>query len=141
MDLSATSMDLIARMGIVIWLGLCAYYDARTGEIPNLLTLPALAMGGLMAAISGIQALAFYAVVLLLLFFVYYRGDMGGADVKILGALAGMWPLGLMTVMAGIFIWMIGRRILGRRGNFRAGLLIALAAAAMLLMDSIMYFS
>ena len=138
---STTWIELIFRIGIVAWLALCAYWDARTGEIPNLLTLPALALGGLLAGLEGWQSLVFYGVVLLALFVAYFQGGMGGADAKILGALAGLWPLGLMTVMIGILLWIVGRRILGRRGNFRAGLPIALAAAVTLMIDSVLYFS
>ena len=80
-------------------------------------------------------------VVLLVLSFAYFLGSMGGADVKILGALSGLWPLGLVTVLMGILAWVVGRRLLGQRGNFRAGLPIALAAAMTLLIDSLVYFS
>ena len=141
MSLSTTSLDLFTRIGIVAWLGFCAAYDVRTGEIPNLLTIPALVLGGLLATLSGIQGLAFYAISLLLLFVLYSQGGMGGADAKILGALSGLWTLGLLTVLFGNFIWILGRRIFGRRGNFRAGLPMALAAATMFLIDSVMYFS
>lgn len=141
MNLSTSTVDLVLRLGIVAWLGFCAYYDARTGEIPNWLTLPALSIGGLLAASSGIQGIVFFSIILLFLVVLYFKGLMGGADTKILVALAGLWPLGLMTVLAGIFFWIVGRRILGRRGNFRAGLPIALAAVTMFLIDSVMYFT
>jgi Flp pilus assembly protein protease CpaA len=141
MDPSATWMDLILRMGIVAWLGFCAYYDSRTGEVPNLLTFPVLVFGGLLAGLNGWQSLAFYMVILLALSFLYFLGGMGGADFKILGALSGLWPLGLVTVLMGILAWIVGRRLLGQRGNFRAGLPIALAAAMTLLIDSLVYFS
>jgi len=138
---SATWMDLILRMGIVVWLGFCAYYDSRTGEVSNLLTFPILVFGGLLAGLNGWQSLVFYMVVLLALSFFYFLGGVGGADIKILGALSGLWPLGLVTVLMGILAWVVGRRLLGQRGNFRAGLPIALAAAATLLFDSLIYFS
>ena len=138
---SATWIDLILRIGIVVWLGFCAKYDSRTGEVPNLLTFPVLVFGGLLAGLNGWQSLTFYIFILLVLSFAYFLGSMGGADVKILGALSGLWPLGLMVVLMGIPVWIVGRRLLGTRGNFRAGLPIALAVAMTLLIDSLIYFS
>jgi Flp pilus assembly protein protease CpaA len=138
---SGTRVELLIRMGVVAWLVLCAIWDTRTGKIPNTLTLPALVLGGIAAGLAGTESMAFYAVVLFISSAAYFLGWMGGADVKILAALAGLWPLGLMTVLAGSFLWVVGRRIVGAKGNFRAGLPMALAAAGMLLADSIFYFS
>lgn len=139
--LSAAWVELAIRGAVVLWLGICAYCDARRGEIPNALTLPALLLAGLAAVLSGWESVALYGVVLLAVLAAHFLGVMGGADGKILAALAGLWPLGLMTVLAGIFLWIVGRRMVGRKGNFRAGLPVALAAAATILIESLLYFT
>ena len=138
---SGTWIELLIRAGVVAWLALCAFWDTRTGKIPNTLTLPALVLGGVAAGLAGTESMAFYATALILAVAAYFLGWMGGADAKMLAALAGMWPLGLMTVIAGSFLWVVGRRIVGAKGNFRAGLPMALAAAGTLLADSVFYFS
>jgi Flp pilus assembly protein protease CpaA len=138
---SGTWVELLIRVGVVAWLALCAVWDTRTGQIPNALTLPALVLGGVAAGLAGSESMAFYATALILAMASYFLGWMGGADAKILVALAGLWPLGLMTVLAGSFLWVVGRRVVGKKGNFRAGLPMALAAAGTLLADSIFYFS
>ena len=139
--ISGTWVELLIRVGVVAWLALCAIWDNRTGKIPNALTLPALVLGGLLAGLSGWESFGFYSAVLIVVFAAYFMGFMGGADAKMLVALAGLWPLGLMTVLAGSFLWVVGRRMMGRRGNFRAGVPMALAAAGTLLVDSLFYFS
>jgi Flp pilus assembly protein protease CpaA len=138
---SGTWIELLIRVGVVAWLALCAVWDTRTGKIPNTLTLPALVLGGVVAGLAGSEGMAFYATAFILAVATYFMGLMGGADAKMLVALAGLWPLGLMTVLAGIFLWVVGRRIVSAKGNFRAGLPMALAAAGTLLVDSLFYFS
>lgn len=138
---SGTWVDLFIRIGVVIWLALCAYWDTRTGQIPNALTMPALVLGGILAGISGGESFVFYGLVLILVITANFLGVMGGADTKILGALGGLWPLGLMTVIAGTFLWVVGRRIVGRKGNFRAGLPIAMAATTTIVIESLFYLT
>ena len=138
---SGNLIELLIKVGVVVWLALCAAWDTRTGRIPNALTLPVLALGGMAAGLAGSGNMACYAIALILALAAYFLGWMGGADAKILVALAGLWPLGLMTVIAGSFLWVVGRRMIGRRGNFRAGLPMALAAAGTLLVDSVFCFS
>jgi Flp pilus assembly protein protease CpaA len=138
---SGTWVELLIRVGVVAWLALCAIWDNRTGKIPNALTLPVLVLGGVAAGLAGIESMTFYAITLILALAAYFLGWMGGADAKILVTLSGLWPLGLMTVMAGSFLWVVGRRMMGVRGNFRAGVPMALAAAGTLLVDSLFYFS
>jgi Flp pilus assembly protein protease CpaA len=139
--LSGAWIELAIRGGVVVWLALCAIWDARRGEIPNALTMPALLLGGLSAILSGWEGVAFYGIVLLIALAAYFLDMMGGADAKILAALAGLWPLGLMTVLMGIFLWIVGRRMVGKKGNFRAGLPVALAAAATIVIESLLYFT
>lgn len=115
---------------IVLWLVICGVCDARTGEVPNWLTFPALIIGALNAVAGGRETVIVFLGVLGVLMLTYIKGSVGGADVKILAALAGLWPESLVLVTLGIWIWMIGRRLLGYRGSFRA--VVPMAAFAWL---------
>jgi Flp pilus assembly protein protease CpaA len=111
---------MIVELAVVIWLAICALWDARTGEVPNVLTLPFLALGALVAIWGGWGSVAFFALTLSILGAFYILGGIGGADVKILAALAGLWPESLWVILIGLVLWAAGRKLLGRRGSFRA---------------------
>jgi Flp pilus assembly protein protease CpaA len=119
---------MIVELVVVIWLAVCALWDARTGEVPNVLTLPFLALGTLMALWGGWGSVAIFALTLSILGSFYALGGMGGADVKILAALAGLWSESLPLIMIGVVLWAVGRKLLGRRGSFRAVVLMFIAA-------------
>lgn len=95
-------MSLLACALSVLAAIVAAFTDARTGRIPNWLTLPLLGVGPLVAAFhGGLSALLFSVLgalvcglVPLLLF---ARNAMGGGDVKLFAALGGLlgWDLGL----------------------------------------------
>jgi Flp pilus assembly protein protease CpaA len=111
---------MIVELVVVIWLAICALWDARTGEVPNVLTLPFLAFGALIAVLGGWESAAIFALTLSIFGVFYAMGDIGGADVKILAALAGLWPDSLWVILVGVVLWAAGRKLLGRRGSFRA---------------------
>ena len=84
----------------------CAVVDWRTGRIPNALTLPAVAAGLVLHALSnGGDGLAFSAKGLALgagVFFVpYYLGGLGAGDVKLMGAVGALlgWHLTLVALI------------------------------------------
>lgn len=110
---------------------IAATLDARTGRIPDPLTLGALALGLALAGIHGgawglvhgaAGALALGFVPLLL----FWRGAMGGGDVKLLGALGALLGIDaglevetlafLLGAAHGIAAW-------ARTGRLRAGIL------------------
>lgn len=89
-----------------------AVWDLQTGRIPNLLTLPLVAAGLILAATSGSAALLFSAVGLgacalvpTLLYYLSHSKGIGGGDVKLfaaLGALLG--PTKGLEVEFGAFV-------------------------------------
>jgi Flp pilus assembly protein protease CpaA len=111
---------MINELAVVIWLAICTLWDARTGEVPNFLTQPFLALGGLVAIWGGWGSVAIFTLTLSILGAFYALGGVGGADVKILAALAGLWPESLWVILIGLILWVAGRKLLGRRGSFRA---------------------
>jgi Flp pilus assembly protein protease CpaA len=121
---------MIDELTVVIWLAICTLWDARTGEVPNVLTLPFLALGALVALWGGWGSVAIFALTLSILGVFYALGGMGGADVKILAAVAGLWPESLLEILVGVVLWAAGRKLLGRRGNFRAVVLMFIAVVA-----------
>ncbi len=107
-----------------------AITDARTGHIPNAITLPAIALGpivhglafGVGASLLSIVALCSCAIVP---YFLFRRDAMGGGDVKLfaaLGAVAGP-TLGIELQLATFLVagfWVFGR--LAYRGRLFATL-------------------
>jgi prepilin peptidase CpaA len=89
-----------------------AVWDARTGRIPNLLTLPLIAFALVASAVSGLQAallsisgLGVCALVPVLLYRISQGRGIGGGDVKLfaaLGALLG--PVKGLEVEFGAFV-------------------------------------
>ena len=128
------------KIAIVIWLVICAWYDWRTGEVPNQLTLPALAIGGVVAACNGLGPLMLFAVIFIALLFFYQKMGVGGADAKILTALAGLWPESLPVVLFGLAIWSLARSLSGRRGSYQAVPPMSIAVFCMLVVDTARFF-
>jgi len=129
---------------LVLVLAALAWIDARSGLLPDALTLPLMAAGWLLgardpASAAGASALAWAGLAGMAWLYRRLRGrdGFGGGDVKCLAALAG-W-LGLES--AAVILWLacalglLG--CLGRRGGWRRpypfGPCIALAAGAWML--------
>lgn len=128
------------KIAIVIWLVICAWYDWRTGEVPNQLTLPTLAIGGVVAVFNGSGSLVLFAVIFIALLFFYKKMGVGGADAKIMSALAGLWPESLPVVLLGLVIWSLARCFSGRRGSYRAVPPMSIAVFCMLVIDTARFF-
>jgi len=120
---------------VMIWLVICAIQDWRRGEVSNWLTLPAMGAGILYAVLAGGERLILCAAVLVGLMLLYFLGSLGGADVKVLVALAGLWPAAMLAALLVQGIW--GAVVLLRRGKgveFRAIPAYALGAAISILL-------
>lgn len=88
MSLTTCSIAIVATL-------IAAYTDARTGRIPNWLTLPLLLAGPLLAAVSGglpAFLLALFGTLLcgLAPLLLFARNAMGGGDVKLFAGLGGL---------------------------------------------------
>lgn len=98
----------------ILLVALAAYLDWKTGEIPNWVTLPTIAIGVLGQLLLGgpgvaLSALLGVIAVGIIPFFFFRAGAMGGGDVKLyaaIGALAGPLLgteiLLLSTALAGL---------------------------------------
>lgn len=115
---------------ILIWLAACAVADTRKGEVPNALTLPGVLAGATLAFLSEWERTALFAAIIAVAVLMYSLDFIGGADAKILVALAGLWPQLLPVVVLGVSVWGIVRRAMGGKGRFRAVPPMAAAALA-----------
>jgi len=115
------SEQWIIASSVSIWLIICAILDARYGEVSNWLTIPGMAAGILYAMIMRGDRLILLAAVIAGLMVLYMLGSIGGADVKVLTALAGLWPTALFAAFFVQGIWGVVVLIKRGRGNeFRA---------------------
>ena len=81
---------------LILLLGVClfavvAYYDIRTRRIPNEFIVGILALSSFRIAlagnpIAGLYTLAASAVLFIATFLLFWRGLLGGGDVKLIGA-------------------------------------------------------
>ena len=113
--------EIYFQILIIVWLGVCAYLDAKTGEVSNWLTIPPLLGAAVYAVFNGQQAIYFFLAALGGLTILFFIHAMGGADVKILATLAGICPFAFWGALITQGIW--GVVILlrkGRRSTFRA---------------------
>jgi len=120
---------------VVIWLCACAVIDARQGEVSNWLTLPGMAAGIAYAFYKGGDRLIILGAAFGLLMLLFLLGSMGGADVKVLTALAGLWPAAMLIAFFVQGIW--GIIVLIKRGRgteFRAIPSYAVGAALSVLL-------
>lgn len=112
----------------VAWLGVCAFFDARTRQVSNWLTLPAIPFALLAAWLTRdsrgetLYEFVFHLVIMTLPLFVAWRYRLlGGADLKILVVLTLANPLLVVAAWIGVVIYFVGLLIAGewryRRSN------------------------
>ncbi len=116
---------------LVLWLVGCAWSDLRRRQVGNHLTLPVLGAALVAAVVQGGEALMRLGLVGLVLGVVWQKGGMGGADVKILLSLAGLWPAGLLGALAALLIAGLVK-MLRRQGRVRYAAVPAMAAGGLL---------
>jgi prepilin peptidase CpaA len=127
-------MDLFVPIAMITIAAAAAVTDARTGLIPNWLTLPPLCAaplfhllqqgaGGLLFALAGALVCGFVPYLL------FRAGSMGGGDVKLLAALGALGgpQMGLEVQLIGMsFAAVYALVLLARRGELGRTLLSSL---------------
>jgi len=122
--------QMIISAFVMIWLAVCAVQDWKHGEVSNWLTVPAMAFGMGYSVYAGRERMILCAAALVGLMLLYILGSLGGADVKVLVALAGLWPQAMLAALLVQGIW--GMVVLIKKGKgaeFRAIPAYALGAA------------
>ena len=132
---STLDSGLIITILSLIWLVICAVMDWKNGVISNWLTMPGMFIGILNASFHSKQRVVFTAVVFAGCLILYLLRGLGGADVKVLTGLAGLWPAAVLGALVMQGIW--GVVVLVRSGKntkFCAIPSYALGAAASLIL-------
>jgi Flp pilus assembly protein protease CpaA len=104
---------------LLIWLAVCAVQDWRKREVSNWLTLPVFFLGILFALGVGGETLALTLITL----FVFLGARaiwkaQGAADIKVLVALAALWPQALFAALIVTATWSL---LLIIRGQGKGG--------------------
>lgn len=122
--------QMIISVIVLVWLAACAMQDWKHGEVSNWLTVPGMITGMVYAAFMGRERLFLCAAALAGFALLYILGSLGGADVKVLVGLAGLWPAALMAALLMQGIWgMVVLMKQGKGAEFRAIPAYALGAA------------
>ena len=140
MDILKTILQSTLDDGIIIpilsliWLIICAIMDWKNGLISNWLTMTGMFFGILNASLNGVDRVFFTIVVFTGCLILFLLRGLGGADVKVLTGLAGLWPAAVFGALVMQGIWGIVTMVRsGKNAKFRAIPSYALGAAASLI--------
>jgi Flp pilus assembly protein protease CpaA len=97
------------------WLAACAIFDWQKGEVPNWLTMPGMAAGIVYAVVFHPERLIIIIAAFIILVGLFLLQGIGGADVKVLTALAGLWPTAMIAALLVQGTW--GLVVLIRKGR------------------------
>ncbi|MBN6188056.1 prepilin peptidase [Aneurinibacillus sp. BA2021] len=101
----------IKIMLLIFLLTAAVYMDIRYRRIPNLVTLPGIAVGLLLNAVQGwdpfVSALGGFLTGTALLFIPFALGGMGAGDVKLLACIGAFFGVRFVLVTA-IFMGLVG---------------------------------
>ena len=115
-------VDLALKLLLAFWLAICSIQDLRTRTVSNWLTLPMFFLGGAYAIWRGGQNLALFGLALVVFVGVWLAKGTGGADVKVLSALAAIWPEAFFLALVFTFLWSLMQILRGKRRESYAGL-------------------
>lgn len=105
----------VVELAVALWLAVCGWLDARTGRVPNWLTNPLMVVAVVVAATTSIPALGFLLVVAAISIGLWKSGwSMGGADAKVMIALAGLWPDGCIVAALSLAVFGFACDMVGR---------------------------
>lgn len=112
---------IFLKILILIWLNVCAFFDWKKGEVSNWLTIPPLIGTALYVAVWDRTNLYLFIGALMGTMLLFFLNAMGGADMKILSTLAGLWVLAFWIAMLAQGIWGLVVMIRkGKHATFRA---------------------
>ena len=116
-----TLLSFAISLASVLWLGVCAWYDLRTRQVPNWLTLPAIPLALVTAwlvsstSTQSVDSFLFHLAILTLpLFLAWYHHLLGGADLKVLLALSLADPRLSVAAWLGALLYFVGLLVLQR---------------------------
>ena len=118
-------ITLFVHFSLFSFLILAAAQDYETREVSNWITVP-LFFGGVIGILIHLDLLAVLFAILLFVFWV--RGQMGGADVKVLVALLGLWINAALAAFVVLGVW--GVALLARKKNKAFPGVVAIAVGA-----------
>lgn len=110
------TVELVSSTLATLWLLICATVDQRFRRVSNWLTLPMVVLAlvyRLFLGLAGNEALQL-VVIILPMFLAWQKGLLGGADFKILTALALLGPELVIAAWSGVALFVIGRIVLRR---------------------------
>lgn len=113
--------DLIASLLATLWLFVCAIFDQRSRHVSNGLTLPAILLAlafRMIQGASGDQTLQLI-VMIVPMYLAWQKGLLGGADFKMLFALALLGPGLVVAAWGGVALYLFGRLVLRRVRRMR----------------------
>ena len=93
---------LLSHFSILLFLIFAATQDYKTREVSNWITVP-LFFGGVIGILVHLDPLAVLFAIILFAFWI--RGKMGGADVKVLVALLGLWTNAALAALVVLGVW------------------------------------
>lgn len=111
-----------AYFSVLLLMILAAMQDYKTREVSNWITVP-LFMGGVVIILVHQNLLLI--IVSLILLFIWHKGWMGGADVKVLIGLLGIWSTAAFVSIFAIGVQGLIARLQGKKS---APGLVAIAA-------------
>ncbi|MBI3241768.1 MAG: prepilin peptidase [Chloroflexi bacterium] len=101
----------VIELAVALWLAVCGWLDARTGRVPNWLTNPLMVVA-VVAATTSVPAFGFLLVVAAFSIGLWKSGQgVGGADAKVLIALAGLWPDGCIAATLSLALFGLARAV------------------------------
>ena len=110
---------------ILVFLILAAIEDYKTREVSNGITVP-LFFGGVAVIVLSPEPL--YILISLLLYLFWYKRWMGGADVKVLIALLGLWSEAALVAFFLLGLWGMVLLIRKQKESFPGVVVMAVGA-------------
>ena len=125
------SVIILSHAALTIAAILAGIQDWRKREVTDWLTWPLFICGVVTASVAAVR-LNFLPLVISIFFLIaWYYGWMGGADVRVLVGLWGLWPLAGFLALLATGLWGL-ILILRKRGKERIPALVTTALAVCL---------